>query len=92
MKKRFLIERETVRVIFHLNQGYTRVIWQRSENTAWAGLGWTFDIPTNVIPCNLRIIGSYFVLSIKKIDIDALEDIEYIRTALVESFYIERLQ
>ena len=91
MDEIFLIEREIVRVIFHLNQVYTRVIWQRSENTAGGSIGWTFDIPTNVIPCDLRMIGSCFVLSIKKIDFNALEDIEYLLTALVESFYIERL-
>ncbi len=67
MKERFLIEREVVRVIFHLNQGYTRVIWQRSENTAWAGSGWTFDIPTHVIPCDLRIIGLLFCCIYKKV-------------------------
>lgn len=64
MKDKFIIEREIVRVIFHLNGGYTKVIWERLENTVWAGEGWTFEIPTHVIPFDLRIIGCCFFLSI----------------------------
>ncbi len=92
MKDECILEKETVRVIFHLNDGYTRVIWQRSENTAWAGTGWIFNIPTHVIPFDLRIIGSCFVLSIKKFDVDNLEDIEYIGNACVDIFNIERFK
>ena len=92
MKDEFILEKETVRVIFHLNDGYTQVIWQDSENTAWAGTGWMFDIPTHVIPFDLRIIGSCFLLSIKKLDVDSLEDIEYIRSTYVDIFYIERFK
>jgi hypothetical protein len=66
MNEIFLLARETVKVIFHLDGGYTRVAWERSENTAWAGTGWTFDIPTHVIPYDLRAIGSRFLLSIIK--------------------------
>lgn len=67
MKEEFILEKKIVRVIFHLNNGYTQVIWQDSENTAWAGTAWMFDIPTHVIPFDLRIIGSYFFLSIKSL-------------------------
>ncbi|MGB6295405.1 MAG: hypothetical protein WBF90_04370 [Rivularia sp. (in: cyanobacteria)] len=80
------------RVIFHLNDGYTQVIWQRSENTAWAGTGWMFNIPTHVIPFDLRIIGSCFLLSIKKLDVENSEDIEYIRSSCIDIFYIERFK
>lgn len=92
MKEKFILEKEIVRVIFHLNDGYTQVIWQDSENTAWAGTGWIFNIPTHVIPFDLRIIGSCFVLSIKKFDVDSLEDIEYIRSTYVDIFNIERFK
>ncbi|BAY86706.1 hypothetical protein NIES267_62170 [Calothrix parasitica NIES-267] len=92
MKEEFILTREAVRVIFHLNGGYTKVIWQRSENTAWAGKGWMFEIPTHVIPFDLRMIGSYFLLSIKKFDVDNLEDIKYIRTAGIDIFNIERFK
>lgn len=66
MNEIFMLARETVRVIFHLNGEYTRVVWKKSENTTWAGTGWIFDIPTYVIPNDLRIIGSRFLLSIVK--------------------------
>ncbi|MEA5598479.1 hypothetical protein [Rivularia sp. UHCC 0363] len=92
MKEEFILEKEVVRVIFHLNGGYTQVVWQRSENTAWAGTGWMFDIPTHVIPFDLRIIGSCFILSIKKFGVENLEDIEYIRIASVDIFNIERFK
>ena len=92
MQKQFLLERETVRVIFHLNEAYTRVVWQRSENTVWGGNGWMFDVPTDVIPFDLRVIGSCFLLSIKKFDFDNLGNIEYIRTGYVDIFDIERFK
>lgn len=92
MKKKFILEKEIVRVIFHLNDGYTQLIWQRSENTAWAGTGWMFNIPTHVIPFDLRIIGSCFLLSIKKLDVENSEDIEYIRSSCIDIFYIERFK
>ena len=46
----------------------------------------------HVIPFDLRIIGSYFLLSIKKIGVDNLEDIEYIQSACVDIFYLERFK
>jgi hypothetical protein len=60
MNERLLLARET----FHLNGGYTRVIWKRSENTTGAGTGWIFDIPTHVIPDDLRVIDSCFLLQL----------------------------
>ena len=91
MHKIFLLARETVRVIFHMNGGYTRVVWERSENTTWAGRGWIFDIPTHVIPYNLRVIGSHFLLSIVKPNANDYEDIENIRSNRNSFFHIERL-
>ncbi|MHC5856039.1 hypothetical protein [Nostoc sp.] len=91
MNEIFLLARETVKVIFHLDRGYTRVAWERSENTAWAGTGWTFDIPTHVIPYDLRAIGSRFLLSIIKPNPNDREDIENIRNNRNSLFNIERL-
>ncbi|MEH2063749.1 MAG: hypothetical protein V7K50_16055 [Nostoc sp.] len=87
----FLLTREIVKVIFHLNGGYTRVVWERSENTAWASKGWIFDIPTHVIPYDLRAIGSRFLLSIVKSNANDCEDIENIRNNRNSFFHIERL-
>ncbi|MEH2139864.1 hypothetical protein [Nostoc sp.] len=91
MNERFLLARETVRIIFHLDGGYTKVIWERSENTAWAGTGWIFDIPTHVIPNELRIIGSRFLLSIVKSNANPGENIKDIRNHRNSFFNIERL-
>lgn len=45
-----------------------------------------------MIPFDLRIIGSRFVLSIKKFGVENLEDIKYIRTASIDIFNIERFK
>jgi hypothetical protein len=91
MNEIFLLAREPVRVIFHMDGEYTRVIWERSENTAWAGIGWIFDIPTYVIPSDLRAIGSCFLLSIVKPNANDCEDIDNIRSNRNSFFHIERL-
>jgi predicted sulfurtransferase len=91
MNERFLLARETVRVIFHLDGGYTKVVWEMSENTAWGGTGWIFDIPTHVIPHDLRIIGSCFLLSIVKSNANDWENIEDIRNNRNSFFNIEKL-
>ncbi|MGV0105532.1 hypothetical protein NSTCB13_04274 [Nostoc sp. DSM 114160] len=91
MNEIFLLDRETVRVIFHMDGRYTRVIWERSENTVWAGIGWIFDIPTDVIPYHLRAIGSHFLLSIVKPNANDYEDIENMRSNRNSFFHIERL-
>ncbi len=86
-----MLAREIVKVIFHLDGGYTRVVWERSENTAWAGTGWIFDIPTHVIPYDSRVISSRFLLSIVKSNANDCEDIENIRNNRNSYFHIERL-
>ncbi len=74
-----------------MNGGYTRVVWECSENTAWAGIGWIFDILTHVIPYDLRAIGYRFILSIVKSNMNDYEDIENIRSNRDRFFHIERL-
>jgi hypothetical protein len=91
MNEIFLLARETVRVIFHLDGAYTMVVWERSENTVWASTGWIFDIPTHVIPYDLRVIGSRFLLSIIKPNANNCEDIQNIRNNRNSFFNIERL-
>ncbi len=53
---------EPVKVEFHLDNGYTKVVYVRL-----VGLGmlddWSTDILTTLIPRNLRQIGSVFLLS-----------------------------
>jgi len=91
MNEKLLLARETVRVTFHLDGGYTKVVWERSENTTWAGIGWIFDIPTHIIPNDLRVIGSRFLLSIVKFNAIDRENIENIRSDLSSFFKIEKL-
>ena len=91
MDEIFLLAREIVKVIFHLDGGYARVVWERSENTAWASNGWIFDIPTHVIPYDLRAIGSRFLLSIIKPNANDCENMENIRNNRNSFFNIERL-
>ena len=54
---------ERVRVLFHLN-GYTKVVFERTEGVGMADGGITGDIPTEVIPAPLRKIGSRFMISV----------------------------
>ena len=52
---------EQVRVLFHLN-GYTKVLWERTEGVGLADGGIVWDITTAMIPPHLRAIGSRFIL------------------------------
>ena len=54
--------RETVRVKFHLSESTTKVIIEMSEGQGMADGGVEVDIPTRIIPVDLRTIGSRFVL------------------------------
>lgn len=52
--------REPVRVLMHLNGGYTKVMLERVEGKGLANGGVDWDIPTRKIPYHLRKIGSRF--------------------------------
>lgn len=70
--------REPVRVLMHLNGGYTKVILERMEGKGLADGGVDWDIPTQKIPFHLRKIGSRFLL-IEKSFFSAEDTIENIR-------------
>ena len=55
-------ERAVVRVMFHGNGGFTRVIHEATEGVAMANGGFQWEIPTSIIPEDLRVIGSRFEL------------------------------
>lgn len=57
---------EPVRVLFHLNENFTKVICERTIYVGLADSGITLDIPTDKIPVHLRKIGSCFNLMITK--------------------------
>jgi hypothetical protein len=54
--------REKVQVVMHLPEGYTKVLVQRTLGVGMADGGIYWDIPTSVIPPQLRQMGSRFLL------------------------------
>jgi hypothetical protein len=73
---------ELVRVLFHLNEGYTKVSVERSEGQGMADGGFQWNIPTEVIPRHLRSIGSRFILVGEHIHPDARDTVEDLRMAM----------
>lgn len=51
---------EPVKVLFHLNEGYTKVLLER-----FSGHLDDLDVPTEKIPSHLRTIGARFILIIE---------------------------
>ena len=79
---------EPVRVLFHLDGGYTKVFLERSKDWGMVDFWIDWDIPTNSIPPDLRKIGSRFLLyesSLYSDEDDSLEDIcaKYLALRLV---------
>jgi len=54
--------KEPVKILFHLNGGFTKVILERTIGVGPADGGIALDIPTEKIPGRLRKIGSRFIL------------------------------
>ncbi|MBD2183902.1 hypothetical protein H6S82_21515 [Planktothrix sp. FACHB-1355] len=73
-------DREPVRVLMHLNGGYTKVTFERVEGQGLADGGVDWDIPTQKIPFHLRNIGSRFFVIQKAVSLekDTIEDIREI--------------
>lgn len=84
------IRREPVRVLMHLNGGYTKVTLERFEGNGLANGGIDWDIPTQKIPFHLRNIGSRFLV-IGKLLYSPHDTIEKIREMYFQ-IEIEELQ
>ena len=56
---------EDVRVEFHLNEGYTKLLMLRYKNNGFVENPY-LDIPTSEIPKHLRNIGSQFKIKINE--------------------------
>ena len=54
--------REPARLLFHLGEGYTRILLERTEGLGMANGGAKWDIPTDLIPRYLRRIGARFLV------------------------------
>lgn len=71
---------EPVRVEFHLDGGYTKILLERAKNWGMMSERIDWDIPTNSIPPDLRTIGSRFLLSMSSHDPNEHDMFEEIRT------------
>ena len=54
--------RDKVKVVMHLPEGYTKVLVERTYGLGIADGGLYVDVPSKVIPPQLREIGSRFIL------------------------------
>jgi hypothetical protein len=54
---------EPAKVLFHLNEGFTKIILERTIEVGLAEGSITWEIPTEKIPHHLRKIGSRFLIS-----------------------------
>jgi hypothetical protein len=84
--------REPVRLLMHLNEGFTQVLLERTEGIGMADGGIRWDIPTELIPPDLRAIGSRFVVTMRLGDhqephASGLE----LAKACREAFHVERI-
>jgi len=79
MKTNFV--REPVRVLMHLNGGYTKVIVERTEGIGLADGGIEWEIPTAKIPQHLRRIGSRFIVASEAIWPGEKDTIESLKEA-----------
>lgn len=89
MKKRAHFQ-EPVRVLMHLNGGYTKVFLERTEGVGMANGGIEWDVPTASIPAHLRAIGSRFIVICdynEPEDTDTAEDIR----ATISKIKVEEL-
>ena len=84
------IVRTQVRVVMHLSAGYTRVMVEETEGVGLADGGVEWDIPTDIIPFNLRSIGTRFLLIRSALTSVEGLNAEHVRRALSE-MYVEEL-
>lgn len=76
--------REPVRVLFHQNGGFTRLEYLR--------LGHWVEIRTEIIPQDLRKIGSRFILSFGAIRPEQSDSAHDLRQALASMYHVERME
>lgn len=72
---------EPVKLLMHLNGGYSKVVLERTVGLGIADGGIEWDIPTELIPPQLRAIGSRFIVICESISPDEQDEIEDIRRA-----------
>jgi hypothetical protein len=78
--------RETVRLVAHMSEGYSRVLLESTEGVGMAYGGICWEIPTARIPQHLRGIGARFVViagNPSQADVERMTPLE-LREALQE--------
>jgi len=73
---------EPVRVLLHVNGGYTKVLFERTEGLGIADGGIIWEIPTHVIPFHLRPLGSRFLLMSETLTAELKDTGEELRDAV----------
>jgi hypothetical protein len=76
------LRREPVCLLMHLNEGYTKVLLERTEGSGMADGGIVWDIPTHAIPLHLRRIGARFVVVTESIWPEEKDTAEELRSAI----------
>jgi hypothetical protein len=79
---------QEVHVLFHLNGGYTKVLF--SEFRSW-GRAVAMDVPTRLIPPDLRAIGSCFLLGAQRRSLDTYDSADAVRASRDLAYHIEEL-
>jgi hypothetical protein len=74
----------------HLNEGFTRVLVERTEGRGMANGGATWDIPTQIIPPHLRRIGSRFIVLTEALWPEPGDAADELRDAI--SYRVEELE
>jgi len=74
----------------HLNEGYTRVVVERTEGLGLADGGVTWDMPTRMIPPHLRCLGSRFIVSTEALRPEPGDTAEQLRDAI--SYMVEEVE
>lgn len=80
--------RYPVRILFHLNEGYTRVLMESVVDGVPASL-YDLDVLTEIIPSHLRRLGSRFILIWPLFSVEAADSADEIRTAM--KFRVEEM-
>ena len=83
--------REPVRVLMHLDGGYTKVALERTQGVGLANGGIDWDIPTHNIPAHLRSEGARFIIVTESIwpdDSDTAEELAATQRQAIEDITI----
>lgn len=82
---------EPVQVVMHLPENWTKILFMRTYRLGLADGGIYWDIPTELIPADLRSIGSRFVVRARTAASNSLTAPVRGRESRYEDIEIERL-